>query len=354
MSSLILSPLVHGTQALAAPRPHSQYPAETRTGHRSESLPRYRRLLPITARLQWDANFGYCGETSLISAGLAYGQYASQWTARALASPGVDQTQESSQLLLGVNDVAAATNMKLAVTPFDSVAQRSTPEYLSWVKAMILQGFPVIIGVFTNATADPASAPGDAEYDHIVPVLGIGSTAELSPTDRRYRSTDVVVFSDNSGDGPGSIYRTRFGPFQRTRAQANLPSAPLYSLRSRPSNYALAVTGVLDPSHVTIPIRLTASVDGEGRQDGPRMPQPPAPSPMTLTAVMSVPDPQVAYTVYLYDDFAKVPSRDFNSSSAGAIRSWTISPGSGRTWTTTIDLMSDQTRIFRAVPTSAP
>ena len=37
-------------------------------------------------RIQWNANFGYCGEVSIISAGLYFGQYMSQYDARAIAS----------------------------------------------------------------------------------------------------------------------------------------------------------------------------------------------------------------------------------------------------------------------------
>jgi hypothetical protein len=48
------------------------------------------RILPVTfiksndipPRLQWNHNAGYCGEVSLISAGLYYGQYISQYDAR--------------------------------------------------------------------------------------------------------------------------------------------------------------------------------------------------------------------------------------------------------------------------------
>jgi hypothetical protein len=40
----------------------------------------------IPSRLQWEANYGYCCEVSLISAGLYYGQYLSQYDARAIAS----------------------------------------------------------------------------------------------------------------------------------------------------------------------------------------------------------------------------------------------------------------------------
>ena len=73
-----------------------------------------------------------------------------------------------------------------------------------------------------------------------------------------------------------------------------------------------------------------------------------------LTATVTIPDSTRAYNVYLYDDFAKVPVSNFNASAANAVQSWTIPPGSGATWSKTITTMSDQTRVFRAVPISAP
>ncbi|MBU6244126.1 MAG: hypothetical protein KGP12_02810 [Actinomycetales bacterium] len=309
--------------------------------------------LPIPPRSQWNANFGYCGETSFISAGMYYGQYTSQWTARSLASPGLPQVDQDSQLLLGVNDLDAAQRMRLQAVAFDSASQRSTPAYLTWVKSMILRGYPVIIGVYLNVGADEGVDGGDDEYDHIVPVLGVGSQSRLVASDRRYRPSDVIVFSDNSPASESPVYHQRFGAFQRSRQQANQAGAPDYSLRSRPRNYATAVTGVLDPDHVTIPVRLSSNAAGEGQQDEVRMAAPPPGSPIELTATVTVPDQGQAYRVYAYDAFAKVPVRDFNAHAADAIDSWTIPAGSGPTWSTTVRIMSDQTRAFRAVPLTA-
>jgi hypothetical protein len=319
---------------------------------------RYSSDLGIAPRLQWNSNYGYCGETSFISAGMHFGQYTSQWTARSAASPGVPQTEEESQLLIGVNDIDAAEAMRLQAVEFDSESQRSTRSYLTWVKSMALRGFPVIIGVFVNMSEFDDASGGQSEYDHIVPVLGVGSQSPLSRTDRTYRATDVISFSDNALDGntsPNSaVFRYRFNAFQKSRSQANDPDGAPYSLRSRPMNYATAVTGVMDPDRVTIPVRLTSNADGEGVQDGERLAAPPAPRLIDLTVNVTIPDPSIGYTVYLYDDFAKVPVRDFNALAPNAIESWTIAPGSGRSWSKTISVMSDQTRVFRAVPNSAP
>ena len=342
LSTLALSALSTSTAVAVAP----QAPA-----------PRYAYDLGIAPRLQWNSNYGYCGETSFISAGMYFGQYTSQWTARNAASPGVPQTEEESQLLLGVNDVDAAEAMRLQAVEFDSESQQSTRQYLTWVKSMVVRGFPVIIGVFLNMDDD--SSDGQSEYDHIVPVLGVGSQAPLLAANRTYRATDVISFSDNALlDGNTSpnaaVFRYRFGPFQKSRSQANDPDGETYALRNRPMNYATAVTGVMDPDRVTIPIRLTSNANGEGMQEEELLVAAPAPRPIDLTATVTIPDPSVGYTVYLYDDFTKVPIRNFNSSASNAISSWSIAPGSGRSWSKTISIMSDQTRVFRAVPSSAP
>ena len=54
------------------------------------------KYLPIPPRRQWEGNGGYCGETVMISAGLYYGQYVSQYDARAFASDG-DQSEAATK-----------------------------------------------------------------------------------------------------------------------------------------------------------------------------------------------------------------------------------------------------------------
>src|SRR5687768_3243717 len=98
---------------------------------RAEIPTRHRYTNGITPRLQWNENDGYCGETSFISAGMHFGQYCSQFTARGIASPGVPQSDPASQLLLGVNDVSAARKMRLQASAFYNPVQRSTKEFLA-------------------------------------------------------------------------------------------------------------------------------------------------------------------------------------------------------------------------------
>ena len=316
----------------------------------------------MTPRFQWNANSGYCGETAFISAGMRFGQYTSQWTARSLASPHVDQWKSSAQLLLGVNDLAAARAMRLDAVAFDNKRQRSVPQFLRWVKGRFLAGDSVIIGVLNNTKilGEWPQDKGQASYDHIVPVFGIGSGSPL--TSSAYHRTDAITISDNGlfniGPNIPYLYTYEFASFPRTRDQANAIGGPVYALRDRPKNYGTAVTGVLDPDGVTIPVRLTSNVNGEGVHNGSGpnqvMRTSPAAIPITLTAHVSIPDQSKAYRVYLYGKFGHVPTRDFNAHAARAIASWTIPAGSGPTWTVTIDAMSSDTRVFRAVPVTAP
>lgn len=334
--------------SLAAPGLASAAPAPTW----------HQQGIDMPPRLQWNANSGYCGETSFISAGMRYGQYTSQWTARSLASPGVPQWKASSQLLLGVNDLAAAKAMRLEATRFDSRDQRSTEQYLSWVKGRFLRGQVVVLGVLNNVSTLGETPPGDSEYDHIVPMMGIGSVTSLRTGRDRYYASDSITISDNGLHNVGPtypyLYSYRFSDFPRSRQAANRPGGPVYSLRARPANYATSVSGIVDDDNATIPVRLTSDVNGEGVWNVTVGKQPPAPLPITLTAHVSIPDSSVAYNVYLYDDFADVPTAGFNAAAGKAMQSWQIPAGSGRTWKVTIDAMSDQTRVFRAVPVTAP
>lgn len=319
----------------------------------------FERGIHMEPRFQWNANDGYCGEVSFISAGMFYGQYASQWTARDLVSPGTPQWKTKSQLLLGVNDMRAARAMRLDAVAFPSSRQQSTPQFLRWVKHRFIQGQVVIIGVFNNVYMlnEPASL-ADASYDHIVPVMGIGSARSFAGSADRYYPTDDIVISDNGlhsvGPNVPYLYQYKMRDFMATRAEANATGGPLYSLRDRPSNYAAAVLGVADPDGVTIPVRLTSDSNTEGVQDQPYLRKPPAPIPITLTAQVRVPDPDQAYAVYLYDDFDDVPIRDFNRHADRAVQSWTIPAGHVGGWSVRIGALSSDTRVFRAVAVSAP
>jgi hypothetical protein len=317
----------------------------------------HQRGTALEPRQQWNANFGYCGETSFIAVGMRHGQYTSQWTARRLASPGVPQWKQDAQLLLGVNDLAAARRMRLRAAEFDNRRQRSTRRFLSWGKRHFLRGHDVIIGVFNNVRklGEPLSL-ADPEFDHIVPLMGFGSATPFGKS-LAYRRTDVLTISDNGlydiGPNVPFLYSYELGRFRKTRKQASASGGPLYSLKRRPPSYGVAVNGVADRERVTVPVRLTSPANGEGQQNGAKLEAPPQPRRIRLTAHATLPLEERAYNVYLYDSFADVPREHFNARAERAVRTWHVPAGHPRKWRTTIEALSSDTRVFRAVPASA-
>ena len=315
----------------------------------------------LPPRIQWNANFGYCGEVSFISAGLYYGQYISQYDARAIASKNARQNLESSQLLLGVNDVATAKSMHLNATAFDTAKNPISTTFLTWVKSNVNAGYPVVIGVFMNHSRFYGTTnlnAGDTEYDHIVTVTGITSPQTLTgPT--TYYADDTLTFNDNGlwtdkpTGQPQNTFTYPFGTFATTRQKANAKTGPVYSLKSG-ADYGIAITGIIDLSRETVPVRLTASLNAEtpGIVNGSNIR--PAAKPMTLTIAISNLKPGTTYNLYRYNTMANVPETNINANAAKAAQRWTITIKTGSSYTMTQTIMSNEIAVYRAVPVGAP
>lgn len=318
----------------------------------------------LPPRIQWNANYGYCGETAFVSAGLYYGQYISQYDARAIASKNVRQSLESSQLLLGVNDVAAAKAMHLNATAFNTAKQPTSTAFLSWVKSNVVAGSPVVIGVFMNQSRFYGTAnlnAGDTEYDHIVTVTGITSTRSLTgPTTgpTTYYADDVLTFNDGglwtgTNGQPQNSFSYSFGTFATTRQRANSKTGAVYSLKSG-ADYGIAITGIIDLNRDTVPVRLTTSVNAETPTMVDGSNTRPAAKPVTLTITVSSLKPGTTYNLYRYSSMANVPDSTFNANAAKAAQKWTITIPSGSTYTMTQTINSNEIAVYRAVPAGAP
>lgn len=298
----------------------------------------------IPPRLQWNANFGYCGETSFISAGLYYGQWASQYDVRAIASHGRPQNRQRSQLLLGVNAMRAAKLMHLDAVPWND-ASASPLSFIGWIAQNVAAHRPVIIGVYTNeyrfyGKTNPQA--GDPSYDHIVPVVAAGS--------------GKVTFSDNGLWGPPRpyLFTYPYSTFARTRAQANARSAPQYSLPLGVRDYGIAIVGISDPRHETLPVRIATSVNYEKPAMRNHSTVRPKAMPLVLTVTVSGLRAGTNYTLYRYDRFSDVPDVRFNANASRASKHWSIRLTSGSSFSVREGIMSDQVAVYRAVPSSGP
>jgi hypothetical protein len=313
----------------------------------------------IPPRLQWNENFGYCGEVSFISAGLYYGQYMSQYTARAVASQNTPQYLQKSQLMLGKNDQYAAARMHLNAIEWNTDNEQNTPQFLAWVKANVLKGYPVAIGVYTNEYffyGKTNANAGDSEFDHIVQVFGIGSNHPFSQSG--YYTDDVIYFSDNGlwdpGASPPYIFSYPFALFQASRKQANCKNGEIYSLSNDGSNYGIAITGVIDVNGDTLPVRLETNFNDEKPEIKEGTNIQPVPMPLTLTITVSNLEPHVQYNLYRYHDLNSVPHSFFNAQAGNAYEHWPIQIDVGTTFVMTENIQSNEVAVYRAVKATAP
>jgi len=297
----------------------------------SNSLPP--GMLALSTRTQWMVNFGYCGEMSFVEVGMYYGQYISQYDARALASPGVTQTSYDSQLLLGFNDNVAAQAMKLRASRWTGTGGTN---FLAWIKQNIAKNFPVIVGMQMQDGKYP-------DYDHIVPIHGVRSNHAI--VDPSYYPDDVLVFDDLGVNGGNQIFSEAFGSILGK-------SAGLLYFFDPQVNYGTAILGVADTNGDTLPVQVVTSINIENPpiQGTSR---PPA-SPLTITATVSNLRVGVAYVLYRYNDLSVVPSSQFNATASKAIRSWNIMLTSGSQFSVSEEIMSSDMAIYRAVKATAP
>jgi hypothetical protein len=270
---------------------------------------------------QWENNDGYCGEVSMLEAGLNNGQWMSQFNARLICGTGLSQSglpgacsahngqvNYNAQLLIedpdtgvsGPNTYADAalclSNSRLAASTFDysgqSTGTAGYQAYMYWVKQQVISGHQVTLAVLLNGGSDP-------QYDHEVAVIKIGTNH--SPTDPAYYPDDVVYFDDhgvytlsgthftaNPAIPPGAgddatgctpyVFGYTFGSLPNTRAGANRKGAQGYSIIipedrtiqtytggsgyetvpiAGPHNYGFSVAGPEDPTAVTLPVAVT-------------------------------------------------------------------------------------------------
>jgi hypothetical protein len=270
---------------------------------------------------QWENNDGYCGEVSMMQAGLNNGQWMSQFNARLVCGTGLSQSgpdgacaahhgevNYNAQLLIedpgtrvsGPNRYANAalclSNSRLHASTFDYTKQLpgmpGYQQYMSWIKKEVIGGQQVTVALLANGGTDP-------QYDHEITVLKIG-TNHL-PDDPTYYPDDVLYIDDHgnytlSGDrftgnpavppGAGSdstgctpyVFGYTFDSWANTRQGANRENAHGYSIVIPedhiihtstggsgyntvpilgPHNYGFSVSGPEDWSSETLPVKLT-------------------------------------------------------------------------------------------------
>lgn len=370
----VLSACSDGTEAIEVsgnPTPNEYRPGEIITVNQKDKVQipksdrKFARINAIPPRFQWNSNSGYCGEVSMISAGLYYGQYLSQYDVRSYASPGKNQLG-ANQLLLGQNDAVAAEALNFT---YERKRLSDNATFLTWVKHHVAKGHPVIIGLLNNENIlyrNTNPTAGQPQYDHIVPVVGFYSDNDLNAP---YNSGDRILFSDNGLFTPNDNYDTICYPphtnpkngnvpylyapelkgFCLDRKQANSPNGPVYSLLSLPDkphhNYGIAITGIKGNKNL-LPVYLTTDYNFEY----PCIPHKSSTRPASMSIVLGIHVSGLTkgkkYAVYYYTSMKQVPVG--NQKQKEKFR-WNTFTAAGATQQLKMKIQSDQEAIFRVV-----
>ena len=153
------------------------------------------------------------------------------------------------------------------------------------------------------------------------------------------------------GATPQFSFTYSFGSFQMDRRQANASNGTVYGLSNQTANYGIAITGVADPAHETLPVHLTTATNAERpvMRDGSTAR--PRSRTLTMTATVSGLTPGENYTLYRYDAITKTPEIAFNAHAGNAAQLWTFT-ATTTTFSVTQSFASSDQVIYRAVPTS--
>jgi hypothetical protein len=85
---------------------------------------------------------GYCGETSIQSAGLFFGNW--------ISSERVRYAGGNAEVLVDVNAHTAATALKFTIARWNSGAKKpQNAAFVAWVKSQLAAGYPVVGAVYS-------------------------------------------------------------------------------------------------------------------------------------------------------------------------------------------------------------
>jgi hypothetical protein len=276
--------------------------------------------LEVPPRKQWMHSGGYCGECAIQQAALLFGTYVSQDVCRKAIG--------NREVLLGVNEHQVLEALALACDRWDPHGAKApqSREYLAWVKRHLVGRHPVLMGIYVRGMQD-------LDYDHIVLATGI-ATKDPGAT----RPDDVLTFNDGYALAP---HRRPFASLPDGRAMAANGTLHAYCIPDG-VDFGCAVTGIRDDARVALPVRL--ALDGPSEPDVARGEKA---GRFQATVTVGPLAPGARYVLVRYDDYRKVPARDFESGGFSYSLAFTAA---SETWTHVDTIDSDGTAVYRCVP----
>mmetsp|Transcript_43510 Transcript_43510/g.100121 ORF Transcript_43510/g.100121 Transcript_43510/m.100121 type:complete len:362 (+) Transcript_43510:118-1203(+) len=270
----------------------------------------FSEVLPVKPRRQWMIDGGFCGAMSIQVAAMTHGAWLSQDLVRKANTHGEghgNPKQGYEVLPTNIAETAAALKLRFSVWDF---LQPSPQDFAfkAWMKSHLVKREPVIW--FPICKGDdhlpyPGSSPNGGHFDHIEPVVGIGSQHTLSDT-AVYEDDWLVHFSLHDFKPYYRYFNTLEDDLDMDgnckHAQPGIGKNEMYPCISKSVTYGMAVTGL----QIDVPtLRVTLEVD-----------QPEEPvvrigdAPVDLNASVTIWGLEVGkrYALYRYNSTASLPT----------------------------------------------
>ena len=248
-------------------------------------------LLAVPPRLMWGWGpglSGYCGEASLQSAGLFFGNYISQEQVRYAGG--------NTEVLIDVNLHKAADTLGFTYDRWKVVSKvgyhrAELDSFPIWTKNHLDSGHPVIVGVYESKPLRSA----DPDYDHIVPIIGYDTlNLALYYNDLYCPTTRTLGLKD---------IKTRVACTQTAE-----PSQPYPYCFPATNNYGIAIMGVKGTSSCQLSLDIGDWSEPDwGEED--KLHQKPITFYPKITAKGLIPGNK--YSVVRFDSVDSLPEDDF-------------------------------------------
>lgn len=290
---------------------------------------------------------GYCGSASLQTVALYYGNWLTQDAIRGTSGG----HNGNHALLLGVNGatsvMSACAALKLNCSSswdFNEEPQPQSSRFLSWASAAIDAGKPVIVGVYW-------AEESDADYDHIVPMVGY--------TDNAVYFNDLHSNSTTRAELPGFVSSRKH--CKRGSAAATLTRAQQLGGESgtaeswkfclpREVDYGVIVEGNRDAQRAgLLPLRLDMAANSEpdySKEDREHQ------APVLLTATLQATGLTAGghYILLRYETPSAIPAEKLLARGGYSEHTAFTPSGSSQSWP--VSFMSNSTTLFRCVRAS--
>jgi len=282
-----------------------------------EPAAKFKKVLTIKPRQQWNIEGGFCGSISIQVLLMGHGAWVSEDLIRkaniGAKCFGHNETKEGCEV--GPENYAeTAKGLRLKYDVWDYTQPKPQAKaFKAWLKSHLVRGAPVMWapmekGAFPHQPYGPTSTPGGGAFDHHEPIIGIGSNHNLS--DATVYDDDWLLHYSNQDLMP---YYRHFSSLEDglhmngncKSASTSYPNREAFPCFYDQVTYGLAVSG-FDHSTPTLPVQI--DVD---HQIEPNVRSSQKPVPFQATVTVSSLTAGQAYTLYRYKGFNSFPAKDF-------------------------------------------